>query len=86
MFTREENIVRSKFIYKFSLTVRRMKVSSFQSQNYVNLFLVMTCWIYKKYELKILSVSNTGILMQLNYKLCRTGDNLTSLQRNVQAL
>ena len=86
MFTREENIVRSKFIYKFSLTVRRMKVSSFQSQNYVNLFLVMTYWIYKKYELKILSVSNTGILMQLNYKLCRTGDNLTSLQRNVQAL
>ena len=31
--TKEETIVRSKFIYKFSLTVGRVKVSSFQDLN-----------------------------------------------------
>ena len=30
MFTKEEVIVRSKFVYKFPLTVRIVKVSSFQ--------------------------------------------------------
>ena len=44
MFAREEIIGRSKFVYKFSLTVRRTKVSSFQGLNEVNLFLV-TRWI-----------------------------------------
>ena len=39
----------------------------------MNLFLVTTCWICEKHELKIFRcVSNTGILTQLNYKLCRT--------------
>ena len=42
MFTREEIIVRSKFICKFFLKVRKAKVSSFQGLNEVNLFLVTT--------------------------------------------
>ena len=47
----------------------------------------MTCWIYKRHELKIFKyVSNTGILMQLNYELYRTDSNLTSLQGNVPLL
>ena len=46
----------------------------------MNLFLVTTCWIYKKHEIKILRyVSNTGILTHLNFKLCRKDKNLTSL-------
>ena len=87
LFTREEIIVRSEFICKFSFTERRVKVSSFQGQNQVNLFLVMTCSIYKKHELKIFKcVSNTGILTKFNYKLCRTDNNLISLRRNVPSL
>ena len=52
MFTREQIIVRSKFVYKFSLTLMKLKVSSFQDLYEVDLFLVTTCWIYEKYELK----------------------------------
>ena len=45
----------------------------------MNSFLVTTCWIYQKHELKVFRcISNNGILTQLNYWLCRTGDNLTS--------
>ena len=47
MFTTEEIIVlNSKFVYKLSLTVIRVKPSSFQGLNEVNLILVTTCWIY----------------------------------------
>ena len=75
-FTREEIIVCSKLVYIFFFNVRR-----------VNSFLVTTCWIYEKHELKILKcISNTGILTQLNFKLYRTDKNLTSLRRNVPAL
>ena len=52
MFTREQIVVRSKFVYKFSLTLMKLKVSSFQDLYEVDLFLVTTCWIYEKYELK----------------------------------
>ena len=41
LFTRKEIIVCKKFIYKFSLTLRRVKVSSLQGLNVTNLFLVM---------------------------------------------
>ena len=42
----------------------------------------MTCSIYKKHELKVLqSFSNTGILTQLNFKLCRTDKNFISVRR-----
>ena len=65
----------------------RIKVSSFQGLNEVNLFLITTCWICKKLELKILKhVSDTGILMQLNFKLRRTDKNLTSLRKNISSL
>ena len=47
MFTTEEIIVRNKFVYKFSVTVRRVKVSSFYGLNEVSLLLVTACWIYK---------------------------------------
>ena len=43
----------------------------------MNIFLVTTCWIYKKQN------TETGILTQVNYKLCRKGNNLTSWRRNV---
>ena len=44
----------------------------------------MSCWICEKHKLKNLTcVSNTGILTQLNYKLCRTDNSLTSLQKKL---
>ena len=81
-------IVRSKFVYKFSLTLRRVKVSSFQGFRPVFISCHdVTCWIYKTHELKILKyVPNTGVLTQPDFKLCRTDKELTSLQRNVPSL
>ena len=43
----------------------------------MNLFLVTTCWIYKKQN------TETGILTQVKQKLCRKDNNLTSWRRNV---
>ena len=55
--------------------------------NEVNLFLITTCWVYEKYELKILKCgSNTGILMQFNFKLCWTDKHLTSLRKSALSL
>ena len=81
MFTREEIIIVRDIEIFFDS--KKDKVSIFQGLDYVNLFLATTCWIYKNHKLKIFRrVLNTGILTQLNYKLCRTDNNLTSLRRN----
>ena len=52
MFTREEIIVRSNFVYKFSLTIRRVKVPSFQGLNEMNLVLVTTSLNIQKRSIK----------------------------------
>ena len=64
------------------MNVRKAKVSGYQGLNEVNLFLVTT-FLLDYTDIFLLDRQTHDAL---DFKLCRTDKNLTSLQRNVPSL